>query len=81
MIQLAYNILSYERQAPGKKKQMSGLERARRRVGLSRADVARFTVRTPQSVARWESGRCQVPKGVMLQLASLYRCSPEALVD
>lgn len=60
---------------------MSGLEKARHRAGLTRADVARFTVRTPLSVRRWERGQTTPPKGVMLQLASLYRCPVEALVD
>lgn len=56
------------------------LGRIRIQVGLTRAQVATIMNRSPESVARWEQGQRMPTLLMLIQLCSLLRCSPLAVL-
>lgn len=53
----------------------------RARAGLSAADVAKIIGVHENTVLRWESGEREPMGSNLIELANLYDCTPEYLLD
>jgi len=53
----------------------------RARNGMSIASVAEKIGVHPNAVVRWESGQAEPTASNLIALSSLYRCTPEYLLD